>query len=159
MKTRDFDVLNYNIINAINKYVEENMILPKIGDEIQINLSRYSTFDIKLDKQTIMYGEKEKLFNALDKKVQDYIIIFYKKEYEEKTKTSIEQYNKIKKQTDFIFFDDKEYQELCKVLENAYYCQATIALSDFMDKKLKSKATKNIKYSIRNQEYMNISCD
>ena len=158
MKVRNFNVLNYNI-----KYAVEQFFINKINIEpvglVSAKVKNNYSLNIFINNEPIKYGKAEKLFNSLNKEAKEFVINFYKKQYKEKQKQTIEKYNNIKKQTDFIFFDDKEYKDLLNVLENALYCQSTSALKDFMDKKLRSKATKNIKYLIRNQEYLNISCD
>lgn len=158
MKVREFDILNYKIVQRImdlagEKLKRENQVIFGRTD-IDIFVTFHNVNQWINDKKTL-----KQFFNRLDKDVQQDLIKYFKKVYEENKKETIKNYEIVKKKTDFIFFDDKEYKKLCDTFKDVFYCQATTILIDFMNKKLKSKALKNIKYSIRNQEYSNITCD
>lgn len=65
----------------------------------------------------------------------------------------------LKKKSDFVFGDDKDYKELMDVLDDNYYCQALTALKYFCEVKLKGKTAKSLKYNARLQQFNNMSCD
>jgi len=158
MKIRDFDLYNYSFIQGINKIVAEeaNELLKGVAGDLEVS---FSCNIVGFNPYLSSKDDLKIVFNSLNKKTQDEVTKYYKAIYEKSKSQTIEKYKTIKKKTDFIFFDDKDYIELSEVLKDAFYCQATSALDDFMSKKLKSKAVKNIKYSIRLQSYNNISCD
>ena len=56
-------------------------------------------------------------------------------------------------------FDDKDYNELCIVLEDNYYCQSVTMIQDVITAKTKGKSVKALKYQARKMQADDISCD
>lgn len=147
MKVREFDIKNYDVtewyLEQISKHFENFSFL---GIKYSPKSSRYDIEEKTLTIENLKNYEKE-------------IIKYFQEKYEVKKEGTIKNYEKVYKLVSFILFDDKDFVELIKVLEDSYYCQATTALNQLLDNKLKGKTAKSLKYQIRQQQFSNISCD
>ena len=87
------------------------------------------------------------------------VIKIAKSNYEAAKTKTIKDYTAIRKLCDEIFHDDNPYKKLTPELEHLFYCQAYTTLSDFKEKKLKSKAVSNSRFQARAMQYSSIACD
>ena len=149
MKTREFDIKNYDVKNKIIKdYNDQYAVIEFKGITIENYANMYNIKNrdsIKLEDFDLDYQEEIKNF--------------FLETYEEKKETTIKNFEKVNKFVKSILFDDKDYLELIEVLDDNYYCQATTLLNQLLETKIKGKSGKALKYQARVQQYNNISCD
>ena len=155
MKTREFDIKNYNVDNIVSNIVRKDIenklktITHKfIKNDIPRSVAYYSLYSSDIVK-----------FDSLTKTEKKEVIDIAKAQYKEKKAKSIQDYKDIRKQCDEIFYDDNMYKKLIPELEGLFYCQAYTALKDFKDKKLTSRAISNSKFQARAMSYSKIACD
>lgn len=148
MKKRDFDIANYDVKSKIRELVSKKVTEVVFGEV---------TFKVKIRPYDVQCDDTS--YEALSKEAKQEVIQSFKQDFDKKVKETIENFNTLKKKSDFIFCDDKEYKELVEVLEDNYYCQALTTLKDFCEVKLKGKTAKCLKYNARLQQFNNLSCD
>lgn len=156
MKTREFDIKNYNTPNIMMKMIKEDtakIIEQYVGHEF---LKDKTT---NLLRDNYFYSSAVIEFDDLTKKQQKRIINTAKETYEVNKAESVSRYKAIRKKCDSVFYDDKTYQKLVPELDNLYYCQAYTMLDDFMDRKRNSKAVSNSRFQARLLSYSEVSCD
>lgn len=148
MKVRDFDIANYDVKPKIRDIVSKKVTEVTFGGIIfKVNLRQY---DVQCNDTS---------YDELSDDAKLEVIKSFKDDFEKKVKDTVDTFNTLKKKTDFVFCDDKDYKELLEVLEDNYYCQALTALKDFCNVKLKGKTSKSLKYNARLQQFNNLSCD
>lgn len=148
MKVRDFDIANYDVKAKIRDIVSKKVTEVIYGGIVfKVNLRQY---DVQCPDTS---------YDELSEDAKQEVIKSFKDDFENKVKNTVDTFNTLKKKTDFVFCDDKDYKELLEVLEDNYYCQALTALKDFCDVKLKGKTAKSLKYNARLQQFNNLSCD
>lgn len=154
MKTREFNIENYKTADIIYK-----MVTKSIDEQIKDISHPF----IKEGTGKIVYPNfwKSNLidFDNLPKATQKEVIKEAKAQYEVKKKETMKKYKEIKEKCDAVFYDDKMYLKLVPELDNLFYCQAYSALSDFMDKKQRSKAVSNSRFQARLMSYSKVACD
>lgn len=148
MKVRDFDIANYDVKQKIRDIVSKKVTYVTFGGiAFKVNIRQY---DVQCSDTS---------YDELSEDAKQEVIQSFKDDFEKKVKDTVDTFNALKKKTDFVFCDDKDYKELLEVLEDNYYCQALTALKDFCDVKLKGKTAKSLKYNARLQQFNNLSCD
>ena len=154
MKEREFDIKNYKVQDIMHQLVQK---------ELELKLKQVTHEWLKEDQRQPAYinvwSSSIVEFNTLPKKEQNKIIKLAKEQYEEKKKQTIKKYTELRKKCDTIFNDDNMYKKLTPELNHLYYCQAYTALSDFYDKKIRSKAVSNSRFQARAMSYSKIACD
>ncbi len=148
MKIREFNIENYNVEQKVKKMVRDKVTHVEMGGIV---------FSVSLQTYNVRVEQED--FDKLDKKTKDIITKHFKDEYDIKSKEVIERYKKVKKYADKILFDDKEFNELCIVLEDNYYCQAISMIEDVITSKTKGKSMKALKYNARKLQADDVSCD
>lgn len=148
MKTREFDIKNYNISEKIKLDLLEALKDVNIGNVNCSNSIGINSYNIEKD------------IEKYSKEYQKEIIQYFKEKYEIKKEETIQRYKKISSYAEKILFDDKDYLELIKVIEDNYYCQATTMLNDLIEQKTKGKTAKAMKYQARVMQINNnVTCD
>lgn len=102
--------------------------------------------------------ESIELFGDLPEQTQRHYIKYEEDVYKAKADKAIREYEMIKLKCDKTLYDNKQYIEICKTIDELQYCQATSELIDLISSINKSKALKNIKYKNRLNGYSTISC-
>lgn len=148
MKKRDFDIANYDVKSKIRELVSKKVTEVVFGGV---------TFKVNIRQYDVICADTS--YEALSEEAKQDVIQSFKQDFDKKVKETVEKFNTLKKKSDFIFCDDKEYKELMEVLEDNYYCQALTTLKDFCEVKLKGKTAKSLKYNARLQQFNNMSCD
>ena len=151
MKTRDFNINNYDLVDYHTYCLNElHGTITYRGFEIQNSFNRYKVPEEIRKLKIEDYSIEER------QKIHDYFLNIY----EIKKNKTIERFNSIKKEADFIFEDDKKYGLFIKDISNSYYCQASTFIIDYINKVCNSKASSNLRFKVRRQQYSNtITCD
>lgn len=148
MKKRDFDIANYDVKSKIRELVSKKVTEVVFGGV---------TFKVNIRQYDVQCADTS--YEALSEEAKQEVIQSFKLDFDKKVKETVETFNMLKKKSDFVFSDDKDYKELIDVLDDNYYCQALTALKDFCEVKLKGKTAKSLKYNARLQQFNNMSCD
>lgn len=148
MKIREFDIKNYNITEKIKLDLIESLKSVSIGNVDCSNSININSYNIEKD------------IEKYSKEYQKEILKYFKDKYDLKKEETIQRYKKVSEYAKKILFDDKDYIELIKVIEENYYCQATTMLHDLIELKTKGKTAKAMKYQARvMQVNNNVTCD
>jgi hypothetical protein len=155
MKIRDFDIENYDYHAYLISLIEAELPTVVLGIELKSVRVRSKEIDEAdwNDKGEI----KRKQLENFPKKAE--VIAHFKAKYNESKKTTVQKFNETKAYVDKILSDDKEYIDLCEVLEGNYYCQATAMLKDILNKKTRGNSVKAMKYQARKMQADDVSCD
>jgi len=120
------DELNLSATKVFYQAIEKNANI--VYDCVGVGASAGSKFKElnSVSSHNIIYTK----FNAgagvqnPEKEAKQEVIQSFKQDFYKKVKETVEAFNTLKKKSDFIFSDDKDYAELMEVLNDNYYCQA-----------------------------------
>jgi hypothetical protein len=154
MKTREFDINNYQVQSVIKDEIQNaaDAYLKAFKHDFMLEGSKEPYY-------VSMYNISVKSFANMSKKEQASIEKLAFTQYETKKAKTIEEWETLKAKCDHIFGDDKQYLQFLLELDSLYYCQAVTALNDYLYKKLRSNAAANAKYKARAMQYFTIACD
>lgn len=154
MKTREFDINNYQVESIIKDEIQKaaDTYIKEFKHEFMLEGSKIPYYSSRCNISV-------KSFANMTKREQANIEKLACKQYEENKTATIEEYKTLKAKCDHIFEDDKQYHKFLPEITNLYYCQAVTALNDYMTKKLRSNAAANARYKARAMQYSTISCD